>query len=237
VAVAIAEQIIDYLKNGTIRNAVNVPSITGELLVNLGPFLSLADQIGKLQSQLIEGPLKEVIIEFAGDFLGLDLTPVSTAVLRGILAAVVKDDVNFVNARIMAKERGIKVTETASLDSDDYINLITVKAITTEMTNMVAGTLFGKKESRIVRINTFRLEMIPIGHLALIYNIDRPGSIGEIGSCLGKHHINIGRMQVGQEEEGNRNIIFLCTDTPIPEDVIAELRSLPSVKMAIPLEF
>jgi D-3-phosphoglycerate dehydrogenase len=158
-------------------------------------------------------------------------------VLRGILAAVVKDDVNFVNARIMAKERGIKVTETASLDSDDYINLITVKAITTEMTNMVAGTLFGKKESRIVRINTFRLEMIPIGHLALIYNIDRPGSIGEIGSCLGKHHINIGRMQVGQEEEGNRNIIFLCTDTPIPEDVIAELRSLPSVKMAIPLEF
>jgi len=85
VAVAIAEQIIDYLKNGTIRNAVNVPSITGDLLVKLGPFLSLGDQIGKLQSQLIHGPLKEVIIEFAGDFQGLDLTPVSTAVLRGIL--------------------------------------------------------------------------------------------------------------------------------------------------------
>lgn len=145
VAVAIAEQIIDYLKNGTIRNAVNVPSITGELLVKLGPFLSLADQIGKLQSQLIHGPLKEVIIEFAGDFLGLDLTPVSTAVLRGILMAAVKDDVNFVNARVIAKERGIKVTETVSLESEDYLNLITVKAITSDMTNTVAGTLFGKE--------------------------------------------------------------------------------------------
>jgi D-3-phosphoglycerate dehydrogenase len=142
-----------------------------------------------------------------------------------------------VNARIIAKERGIKVTETVSSESEDYVNLITVKAITSEMTNTVAGTLFGKKESRIVRINTFRLEMIPIGHLALIHNIDKPGSIGEIGTCLGKHKINIGRMQVGQEEEGNRNIIFLCTDTPIPKVVIDELRSLPSVNKAIPLEF
>ncbi len=237
VAVAIAEQIIDYLKNCTIRNAVNVPSITGELLVKLGPFLSLADQLGKLQSQMIHGPLKEVIIEFAGDFQGLDMTPVSTAALRGLLVAAVKDDVNFVNAHIIAKERGIKVTETVSSESEDYNSLITVKAITTEMTNTVAGTLFGKKESRIVKINTFRLEMIPIGHLALIYNIDRPGSIGEIGTCLGTHNINIGRMQVGQEMEGNRNIIFLCTDTPIPEHVMNELRALPSVKKAIPLEF
>lgn len=237
VAVAIAEQIIDYLKNGTIRNAVNVPSITGELLVKLGPFLSLADQIGKLQSQLIHGPLKEVVIEYAGDFQGLDLSPVSTAALRGILEAAVKDDVNFVNAHIIAKERGIKVTETVSFESEDYVNLITVKAVTTEMTNTVAGTIFGKKETRIVRINTFRLEMVPIGHLALIHNVDRPGSIGEIGSCLGRNNVNIGRMQVGQEQEGNRNIIFLCTDTPIPESVLAELRSLPSVNKAIPLEF
>ena len=79
--------------------------------------------------------------------------------------------------------------------------------------------------------------MVPKGHLALIHNIDRPGSIGEIGSTLGKHDINIGRMQVGQEEEGDRNIIFLCTDTPIPEPVLTELRELPTVKTVTPLEF
>lgn len=237
VAVAIAEQIIDYLQNGTIRNAVNVPSITGELLRRLTPFLSLGDQIGKLQSQLIHGPLREVEIAFAGDFQGMDMSPVATAALRSLLAPVVKDDVNFVNARMIAKERGIKFMETTSSESEDYLNLITMRCVTSEMTNTVSGTLFGKTDTRIVRINTFRLEMIPKGHLALIHNIDRPGSIGEIGTALGKHAINIGRMQVGQEEEGNRNIIFLCTDTPIPQHVIEELRGLASVNKVIPLEF
>jgi len=237
VAVAVADQIIDYLKNGTIRNAVNVPSVTGELLEKLGPFLSIADKIGCLQAQLTCGPLKEVVIEYVGDFQGLDLSPVSTAALRGLLLPEVKDGVNFVNARIIAKERGIKVTETETADSDEYMNMITVKVVTTEETSTVSGTIFGKNDPRIVRINSFRLEMVPTGHLGLIYNIDRPGSIGEIGTTLGKHNINIGRMQVGQEEDGDNNIIFLCTDTPIPDHVFEELRGLASVKTAIPLEF
>lgn len=237
VAIALANQFVDFLKNGTITNAVNVPSVTGETLTKLGPFLSLGEQIGSLQAQLINGPIKEVVIEYAGDFQGLDLSPVTTAVLKGLLTRMVKDDVNFVNAKIIAKERGIKVTEATSTQSENYINLITVKTITTEMTSTVAGTIFGKSDSRVVRINTFRLEMVPKGHLALIHNIDRPGSIGEIGTTLGRHKINIGRMQVGQEEEGDRNIIFLCTDTPIPEDVVAELRTLPTVKTVTPLEF
>ncbi len=237
VAVAVARQIVDFLKNGTIINAVNVPAVTGELLKKLGPFLSLGDQIGCLQAQLIKGPLKEVAIEFAGDFHGLDLSPVSTAVLKGLLTPMVKDDVNFVNAKIIAKERGIKVTEATSAESEDYINLITVRVITTKTKSTVAGTIFGKSDSRVVRINTFRLEMIPKGHLALIHNMDIPGSIGEIGTTLGKHKINIGRMQVGQEEEGDRNIIFLCTDTPIPDAVLEKLRHLPTVKTVTPLEF
>jgi len=237
VAVAIAAQVIDYLKNDTIINAVNAPSITGEVLKKLGPFLSIADKIGSLQAQLIHGPLKEVIIEYTGDFHGLDLSPVSTAVLKGLLAPVVKDDVNFVNANIIAKERGVKVTEMTTSESEDYINLITVRVITTKMTNIVSGTIFGKNDPRVVKINNFRLELIPEGHLALIHNFDRPSAIGSIASTLGKHNINISRMQVGQEEEGERNIVFLGTDTSMPEDVLEELRALPLVKMVIPLEF
>ena len=237
VAVAVADQVIDYLKNGTIRNAVNVPSVTGELLTKLGPFLSIGDKLGCLQSQLTTGALKVVEIEYVGDFHGVDLSPVTTAALRGLLLPEIKDDVNFVNARIIAKERGIKVTETETADSDEYMNMITLKVVTTETTSTVSGTIFGKNDPRIVRINSFRLEMVPTGHLALIYNIDRPGSIGQIGTTLGSHNINIGRMQVGQEEEGDNNIIFLCTDTPIPDNVFGELRNLDSVKTAIPLEF
>jgi D-3-phosphoglycerate dehydrogenase len=236
VAVAVAEQIIDFLKNGSVRNAVNAPSVTGHLLDKLGPYLSLGEQIGMLQSQLTDGPITEVVIEYAGDFKDLDLSPVSIATLKGVMDAHVREMVNFVNASAIAKERGIKVTETISTEPEDYLNLITMRVSTVKGTSTVAGTIFGKKEARIVRINTFRLEMITRGHLALIHNIDKPGSIGQIGTLLGKYDININRMQVGQEEDGDHNIIFLCTDRPIPSDVAKKLQDLSLVKTVTPLE-
>lgn len=236
VSLAISEQIIAYLKEGTIINAVNVPSITGELLTKLGPYLSLADGIGALQAQLSQGPVKKVEIMFEGDFNGLDLSPVSTAVLRGLLAPMVQDEVNFVNSPVIAKEMGIKVIESTSADSDHFINLISVRVVTTDMTTSVAGTIFGKRDPRIVQINNFGLELIPEGHLALIYNQDKPGAIGSIGTTLGKHDINISRMQVGQDQDGENNIIFLRTDTPITDDALNDLRALPMVNTVTPLE-
>ena len=229
VAVAVAGQIIDYLKNGTIINGVNVSSVTGELLIKLGPFLSLADRMGCLQAQLSKGPVKEVLIEYTGDFQDLDLSPVSTAVLKGLLTPILKDNVNFVNAPVIAKERGIKVKETFSSESEDYLNLITIRIATTEMASTIAGTVFGKKDVRVVKINNFRLEMIPYGHLTLINNVDRPGVIGSIGSVLGKHGINIAQMQVGQEKDGKKTVVFLRTDAPIPEEVLEKLRVLKTV--------
>ncbi len=230
VAVAVAEQIIAYLKTNTILNAVNVPSVTGELLDKLGPYLTLADRIGSMQAQLSDGPLNEISIEYTGDFMGLDLSPVSTSVVKGILTPLVSDDVNSVNALVLAKKMGIKITETESPDSRDFLNLITVKLITTKGTNLVTGTIFGKNDPRIVKINTFRVEMDPNGCLALIHNVDKPGAIGHIGSVLGENSINIARMQVGQEESGDNNIILLKTDAMIPKDVLNKLLSLELVK-------
>ena len=237
VAVDIARQIIDYLKYDTILNAVNVPSVTGDLLIKLKPLLTLAGQIGSLQAQLIQGPIKEVSIEYGGDYKGLDLSPVSTAVLRGLLAPIVKDDVNFVNAQALAKERGIKVSEATSDESEEYINLITVRVTSSEMTNTVSGTIFGKNKTRIVKINNFRLEMIPEGHLALIYNLDKPGAIGSFSTLLGEHGVNIDQMQVGQEETGKMNIIFLKTNVSISGKVIQKLLDLPLIISVKPLEF
>jgi D-3-phosphoglycerate dehydrogenase len=236
VAMMVAEQVIDYLKNGTIVNAVNVPSITGELLIKLGPHLALAERIGCLQAQLSRGPVKKVEIFFEGDFNGLDMAPVSTAILKGLLAPMVQDSVNYVNSSVIAKEMGIKVTESTSINSDHFINLITVRVVTTDMTSTVSGTIFGKHDPRIVKINNFGLELVPEGHLALIYNLDKPGAIGSIGTMLGRHNINISRMQVGQDQDGENNIIFLRTDTPIPGDVLDELRNLPMVNTVTPLE-
>jgi D-3-phosphoglycerate dehydrogenase len=237
VAVDVASQIIDYLKYGTILNAVNFPSVTGDLLKKLKPLLTLADQMGSLQAQLVQGPVEEVSIEYGGDFKGLDLSPVSIAVLRGLLAPVVKDDVNFVNAQILAKERGIKIKETTSDDSEEYINLVTIQVVTNEMTSTVSGTIFGKNQTRVVKINNFRLELIPQGHLALIYNLDKPGAIGSFATLLGKLNVNIDQMQVGQEETGKMNIIFLKTNVAISEKVVEKLLELPLLISVTPLEF
>ena len=214
VAVAVANQIIAYLKKDTIINAVNVPSVTGELLTKLKPYLFLAEKMGLMQSQLVKGPFKEIAIEYAGNFFDLNLKPVTLAALRGILTPLVSYEVNSVNAASLAKTMGIKVSETTSQETENYLNLIRITVVTETGTNLVAGTIFGKDDPRIIRINKFRLEVIPDGHLALIHNIDKPGSIGNIGTCLGKHDINIAKMMVGREDDGDRNIIFLQTDYP-----------------------
>ncbi len=236
VAIAVAEQIISYLKTGTIINAVNAPSVTGKLLEKLRPYLTLGDRMGCMLSQLIEGPLKEISIEYMGDFEGLDLSPVTTEVIKGLLAPMVKDMVNSINAPVFAKDRGIKVTEISRADAENYIQLIRVTVTTTEKTTTLSGTIFGKNDTRVVQIDNFRLEMVPHGHSVIIHNQDRPGAIGSIGMTLGNNNINIGKMQVGQDKEGDRNIIFLRTDTRIPDDVVEQLRALPLVNRVIPLE-
>ncbi len=236
VAVAVARQIIDYLRSGTIVNAVNVPSVTGDLLQKIGPYMAVGERMGCLQAQLADGPVKTVVIEYTGDFKGMDMDPVSTAILKGLLTPMVKYAVNFVNAPVVAREMGIKVTESTTAEAEDYTHLITLRVGTAAGENVVAGTIIGRNDIKVVKINHFRLELVPEGHILLIFNQDRPGAIGGIGSTLGRHNINIGRMHVGQEKDGDHNIIFLQTDTPVPAAVIEELRSAELVNSVTPLE-
>lgn len=236
VAVAVAEQIIAYLTSGTVINAVNAPSVTGELLEQLSPLLTLGDRMGCLQAQLAEGPAKEISIEYTGDFRGLDLAPVTTALLKGFLTPALKDDVNFVNAGILAKERGARVMETKSADAKDFISLIKVIVKSDKSTHTVSGTIYGKAEPKIVRIDNFRVEMVPHGYVLLVHNQDKPGAIGSIGQVLGDRGINIARMQVGQESDENRNFIVIETDIGPSEAVIEELRNLSLINNVIAVQ-
>jgi len=236
VAEAIAYQIIDLLKHNNIVNAVNVPTISGKLLEKLRPFLHLSDRIGCMQSQFIKGQIKEVRIDYNGDFHRLDMNPVTTSFLKGLLDPLVQDGVNPINAPILANEMGIKVSVANTTESYEFLNLISIKVITTESECTVAGTVFGKSDARIVRIDDFRIEIIPEGYLALIHNLDQPGAIGSIGSTLGENNINISGMQVGRELGGEHNIILIRTDTPIPDSVIKKILSLPKIKTIKTLE-
>lgn len=236
VAIAVAEQVIDYLTHGTIRNAVNAPNIDGAVLANLRPYLILSEKLGRLLTQITPGAIKEVSIEYIGEVTCVDNRPLTLSVLKGMLTPILGDLVNFVNVPIHVKERNIKVTEAVRSEAEDFTNLITVNVKTSEAENLVAGTIFGKQEPRVVRINNFRLEAITEGHLLLIYNIDTPGTIGAIGTCLGNHHINISSMNVGQVLDRGQNIIFLRTDTPVPKDVIGELLAMENVNVVQVLE-
>lgn len=226
VAVAAANQIIAYLLHDTVINAVNVPSVTGEVLKQLKPFLYLAEKMGKMQAQITKGGVKEVDIEYIGKFPDLDLKPITISCIKELLTQFVQHDVNSVNAISLANEMGIKISESTSKEAGNFLNLIRVSVVTEEETNILEGTIFGKDDARIVRINKFRLEVIPEGHLSLIHNVDKPGSIGSMGVALGKHNINISRMMVGREEDGKRNIIFLSTDTPVTPEVVKEIEDL-----------
>lgn len=236
VAIAVADQVIDYLLGGTIRNAVNAPNIDGVVLARLRPYLTLSEKLGSLLMQITGGAIQEVSVEYIGEVTTVETQPLTIAILKGMLAPILGDMVNFVNVPIHVKERNIRVKESTSSEAEDFTNLISIFVKTSEEQNLVAGTIFGKKDPRLVRINDFRLEAAMEGHQVLIYNIDTPGTIGAIGSCLGRHNINISMMDVGQVLERGQNIIFLRTDTPVPKPVVNELLAMENVNVVQVLE-
>jgi D-3-phosphoglycerate dehydrogenase / 2-oxoglutarate reductase len=229
VAIAIAEQISDYLVNGTIRNAVNVPSIPAELLANLGPYISLGEKLGSFQGQILEGGIEEITVEYSGDVVNYDVAPISIACIKGLLDQVLDLYVNFVNAPFVAKERGIKVVEIKSSRSIDFASSITIKVKTNKGENIVEGALFGKKEPRIVRIDKFFLDAIPEGHLLLLTNEDKPGVIGNVGTLLADNKVNIARLHLGRQTVGGEAVSVWNIDTALSKGLLDKVLKLPNM--------
>jgi D-3-phosphoglycerate dehydrogenase len=229
VAVAIAEQVVDYLLHGTIRNAVNFPSIPREQAARLGPYLKLAEQMGAFASQVFEYGIKELTIEYRGEAAELQTAPVTIAALKGFLTPILEETVNYVNAPHIAKQRGIEVKETKSADAGDYHNMLCLTLRGDGRENRILGTLFGRKEPRIIQIDNFPVELIPQGTLLFMFNNDRPGVIGSIGTLLGEHNINIARMHFGRESAGGRAISVVSVDTPLSAQLLEEVKRLPNI--------
>jgi D-3-phosphoglycerate dehydrogenase len=229
VAIAIAEQVVDYLINGTIRNAVNFPSIPPDQFSRLQPYIDLAEKLGGFASQLFEGGITEISIEYKGDASEIDTAPVTIAAIKGLLTPILQETVNFINAPVIAKERGIEVKETKSADAGDYQSMIVLRLKAKNKESYFAGTLFSKKDPRIVAVDTFKVEIVPSGDLLFIFNNDKPGVIGNIGTLLSKNNINIARMHFGRETLGGRAISVVTIDTPATQQVIEEIKRLPNI--------
>lgn len=236
VAKAIAEQIANYLTKGEIKNAVNFPSISAELLNVIQPYLDLGEKLGKFEAQIVRGALKEVTVEYSGEILNYNIAPVTLSLLKGILTPILNENINYINAPVIAKDRGIRVIESKSTEPKDYTSMITLTVKTSEEVRTAAGTIFGRREPRIVRIDQFTVEVIPEGHMLVVSNYDKPGVIGNIGTTLGNNNVNIARLHLSREQVDQKALVVLSTDTMVTEEVMHKLRSLPNIISVTQLE-
>ncbi len=237
VGLAIAEQIVNFGVNGVVQNAVNMPSLSLEQLKSMKPYLDLAEKIGSLQGQLCKGAVKQVNLEYDGDVSNLNTDPLTVAALKGFLTPMMDIPVSFVNAPVIAKERGIKVIESRSETSKEYTSIINMSVKTAEGKTGVSGTIYGKGESRIVWVNGMSVDVVPQGHLLISENYDKPGFIGSMTSLLGDKGVNIGLMHLGREKIGGRAMVFTNVDSPLSEEIMSELSILPDIISVTQVKF
>ena len=224
VAVAVAEQVRDYLLHHIIGNAVNVPSISREALSEVRPYLVLAEKLGRFQGQLCPGSIDQIEVEYTGAAAELNVAPITIAVLKGVLESVT-DQVNMVNAPVIAQQRGIKVIESKASRSQDFASAISTR-VKGCVDRLVVGAIFHGHQPRIVRVDDFMLEAIPEGATLLLHNRDRPGVVGRVGTVLGDAGINISRMQLALNAERGEACMLVNVDKAPPAPVLERLRSL-----------
>ena len=236
VALQVAEQMADFLVNGGVTNALNMPSLSAEEAPKLKPYMALAEQLGSLVGQLTTGAIPRISIHAEGAAAELNIKPIVAAVLAGFLR-VQSATVNMVNAPFLAKERGIEVREIKSEKAGDYHTLIRVSVKTDAGERSVAGTLFSNSEPRLVELFGIKVEAELDGPMMYIVNEDAPGFIGRIGTLLGENAINIGTFNLGRREAGGEAVLLLSVDSPVKGEMLDKAKALPGVKRVMALAF
>ena len=228
VALQIAQQMATFLQSGIVVNAVNAPSVAPEEMAKLGPYLTLAEQIGSFAGQITDGRIRAVTVAYEGQASALDSRLLTAAALQGLLAPQL-DNVNMVNAPFLARERGIEVREIRSATTADYQTLMRVEVLSGEKAQGVAGTLIGGGGRRIVEIEGIKIEAELGPHMLYFTNEDRPGLIGAVATILGEAGINIATFNLGRWEPGGDAVGLVGVDSPVPDAVLARLHARAAV--------
>ncbi len=229
VAVEVAKQVADALLERGIRNAVNMPSIDAKTWQLLRPYVVLGEKLGALATQLAARQIDEVCITYVGEPTTHDTSAVTMAVLKGVLTPMVGENVNYVNASLIASERGLKVVEAKASHMEGFVNLLALELRGNGQSLQLLGTLSPRREPRIVKIDRFFVEAAPEGYLLIITNQDRPGLIGRLGTLLGEARINIAGMSNGRETPGGKAITVVSVDSAVPADVLAKVKALADI--------
>ncbi len=236
VAVQVAEQMADYLLQGAIANAINFPSISAEEAPRLKPFVKLAEQLGSFAGQLTQSAPKAIRLEYAGEMAELNTRALTSAALNGALRPLLQD-VNMVNAPVIARERGIQVEEVRRGQEGAYETYMRVTLTTERGERPVAGTVFSDGRPRLIQVRGIELETELTPHMLYTENADKPGYIGALGTVLGTSGVNIATFTLGRAGVGGKAMALVGVDERVSDEVLSKVRSLPHVVRADRLGF
>jgi D-3-phosphoglycerate dehydrogenase len=234
VAVEVAEQLVGYLARGEIKNAVNLPPVAVEHQARLAPYIDLAQRMGHLLGQLVTS-VEKVEIEVVGEIADVGTKGIGGAALAGLLRPHLDVPVNEVNARLLAAERGLRVSETVRAHGANFTSSIGVRVSGKDGERSVKGTVFSTgsgPQPRLVRIDTFYVEAVPEGRHLVLRNQDRPGVIGAVGTLLGGRGINVARMQVGLDKDKKEALQLWNVDADVDAATLDAVRKVAGVTHA-----
>lgn len=232
-----AEQLIEALTRRHFRNALNVTAVSPEEMKVIQPYCDLAVQLGRFVAQLNPGRPEVVEIASRGQIARENIEPIVNHGAMGVMQSSLGAGVNVVSAPHLARDRGIYITGSTTVGQEaGFTDLLEVKLVTDTGTIEVAGTVFGRSHPRIVRIAGFYVEIMPEGHILVVFGNDVPGLIGQVGATLGDAGVNIARMGFGRQEAGGEALLALNLDTACDEETLEEIRGLSVVQRAAPVE-
>ncbi len=229
VAVQAAEILVDAIKGGPVKNALNAPSTTGAMPPIVDRYSELAKRIGHLLSTIATGKVKEVEVQYRGSIAEMEVDSITLNFEIGLLQKHFDIPLNMVNVGMMAKERGVSINVSKNTDAGDVASAFSAKVTTDKITRSVSGSVFGRKHLRIIEVDGFDVEFSPQGTALIIFNDDKPGVIGAVGNVLGKHDINICTMGVGQKIEEHKATLSVSLDKEPTEEAVEELSKLDFV--------
>lgn len=229
IAIKVARGVLASLRSEPAVYSLNSPSITKDLMKIIKPYISLMEKMVALAVNLNKGNIINVEVKYNGEISALDTKILTLTALKAILNPILEEEVNYVNALEIAKERGISVKEIKSKQNNNFVNLITLTVGTDKSEHSIAGTLFGTMEGRIVGIDEARVDIEPAGCLLIIPHEDYPGMVGKVGTLLGQNNINITSMQVGMTDCSGKNIMIVGVQTEIPSAVISRLQEMEGI--------
>jgi D-3-phosphoglycerate dehydrogenase len=226
VAIDVSEEVLHILRDEPFKNAVNMPPVPANVLSKLQPYFNLGEKLGRFVGKLTESAVEEIVVNYAGELMDVDTSPLTRHIVKGVLVNHLADEVNIVNALHLAKLREVNIVVQKASTSKTFTNLVTVTLKTKKDEKIVAGTLLSGYGERIVQIDQYPVDIAPEGTMLLISHNDKPGIIGRVGTLLGDNQVNIASMQVGRKVIGGSAIMVLTIDKEAPKAVLTQLEHL-----------